>query len=311
MLYKVGTRRSKLAKAQAKLVIDKLKDAYPGDEFEIVEIVTTGDRHAELPVDRIGGKGVFADEIEKALLDGSIQLAVHSMKDMPEEPEEGLVFADAWKREDPRDVLILKDAKSLDELKPGAKIATGSKRRAAQLLELRPDLKIVHIRGNVDTRLRKLYEPAEGEESFDGLVLAAAGLKRIGLEDKITQYLSVDEMVPAPAQGMLAVELLADNSGLIGKLESLSDRESMITLKAEREFLKAAGGDCSLPVGAYAEIKDGQLKLLCVVGNEDGTKLARAFAVRELTGTGKGTADGPVNELTNGSANDEHTNELI
>mgnify|MGYP000579851071 FL=1 len=244
-------------------------------------------------------------------------MAVHSMKDMPDEPVAGLTFAKAWKREDPRDVLVLKNAASLDELPHGAVIGTGSKRRKYQLLKLRPDLKVVGIRGNIDTRLRKLYdgeiiyeEIADNtvnnneianekqnkynEYRLDGIVLAAAGIKRIGRDSEITQYFSEDDMIPAPAQGTLALELRADNAKLMAKLDALSDEKTNLCAGIEREFLKQIGGNCHLPVAAYCDIvsekdrgndsnKNNRLKLLAMFGSEDGKQLARTEQVWDMT----------------------------
>ena len=175
MRYRVGTRGSKLALAQTKQVIEKLKSAFPEDEFDVVIIKTTGDMDQKSRLDQIGSKGIFVKEIEEELLEEKIHLAVHSMKDMPDTTADGLIFAKAWKREDPRDVLILREAVSVDDLPKGAVIGTGSKRRKYQLLKIRPDLNIVGIRGNVDTRIRKMQE-----EEMDGIVLAAAGINRLG-----------------------------------------------------------------------------------------------------------------------------------
>ena len=284
MNYKVGTRKSKLAMAQTQEVLTRLRTAYPEDSFETVDLVTTGDREQEKALDAIGTKGVFVDEIEKALLDGRISFAVHSMKDMPEAPAEGLIFSRAWKREDPRDVLILRNEASLEMLPAGALIATGSKRRAFQLLKLRPDLRIVPIRGNVDTRLRKLREGLPDGTQIDGIILAAAGLKRLGLEAEITQFLKTTEMIPAPAQGCLAIELRAQDTELLKKLNALCDPETDTIVGIEREFLKMIGGDCHLPIGAFAErvtesSKDGSgdlYRLTALYGNADGSRLASA-----------------------------------
>ena len=196
MNYKIGSRGSKLALIQTKYVCQRLKERYPEHDFEIVIVKTKGDRIQNKPLDQIGGKGLFVKEIEEMILADEIQMGVHSMKDMPALPAAGLVFSKAWKREDPRDALILREKHSLEELLPGAVIGTGSKRRAFQLKKLRPDLKVEGIRGNVDTRLRKMEE-----QKLDGIILAAAGLRRLGMEDRIPMYFSEDEMVPAPAQG--------------------------------------------------------------------------------------------------------------
>ena len=330
MRYLIGTRGSKLALVQTDYVIDKLKKAYPDDDFEAVIIKTTGDIEQKKALDKIGSKGIFVKEIEDELLSGKIHMAVHSMKDMPDEPAAGLTFAKAWKREDPRDALVLKNVASLDELPKGAVIGTGSKRRKYQLLKLRPDLKVVGIRGNIDTRLRKLYDgdviyedvtnstanndlnyncatnsivnnnEIAGEKQnkyteykLDGIVLAAAGIKRIGRESEITQYFSEDEMIPAPAQGTLALELRADNVELMRKLDALSDEETDLCANVERDFLKQIGGNCHLPVAAYCDIvsekdscndisKNSRLRLLAMFGTEDGKSLARTEQVVEI-----------------------------
>ena len=251
MRYRVGTRGSKLALAQTKQVIEKLKSAFPEDEFDVVIIKTTGDMDQKSRLDQIGSKGIFVKEIEEELLEEKIHLAVHSMKDMPDTTADGLIFAKAWKREDPRDVLILREAVSVDDLPKGAVIGTGSKRRKYQLLKIRPDLNIVGIRGNVDTRIRKMQE-----EEMDGIVLAVAGINRLGREQEITCYLEPDQMIPAPAQGTLALEVKADNIQLIRKLNRLSDQETDIC------------------VGAYCKIQDEKLILRAMFGTEDGKKLA-------------------------------------
>ena len=243
MRYLIGTRGSKLALVQTNLVIEKLTQAYPKDEFLPVVIKTTGDIVKNRQLDQIGSKGIFVKEIEEELLEGKIQMAVHSLKDMPEEPAEGLTFAKAWLREDSRDVLILKNVASIDDLPKGSVIGTGSKRRKYQLLQKRPDLRIVGIRGNIDTRLRKLYggeaifdESSQEEVTLDGIVIAAAGIKRIGRAGEVTQYLSVDDMIPAPAQGTLALEVRADNLELLTKLDALSDEKTDLCVQAERGF---------------------------------------------------------------------------
>lgn len=275
MIIKVGTRGSKLALAQTNYVIDKLKEHYPEHEYQAVVIKTTGDLDLNRPLDAIGSKGIFVDEIEKALLSGEIQMAVHSMKDMPSVLAEGLIFAKAWEREDPRDVLILKNAKSLKDLKNGANIATGSKRRSFQLLQLRPDLNICPIRGNIDSRLRKLEEGLSDGTELDGIVLAAAGLRRLGLSEHITEYLDADAVVPAPAQGTLAIELAEKDIELLDMVNSLSDKKTEEAVFLERGFLKAIGGDCHVPVGAYAEAGDDGYTLIALFGNEDGSRLAK------------------------------------
>ena len=275
MDIKIGTRGSKLALAQANYVLDSLKSSFPDNNYEIVVIKTTGDLDQNRPLDAIGSKGIFTDEIEDALLSGRIQLAVHSMKDMPDTLKEGLVFAEPWDREDARDVLILNQYKSLADLPQGAKIATGSKRRSYQLLALRPDLNLYPIRGNIDTRIRKLREGLADGTKLDGIVLAAAGLKRLGLSNEISEYFNVDDMIPAPAQGTLAIEVKSDNYELLEMVNSLSDSTIRDITFLERGFLKKIGGDCHLPIGAYASVTDEGYELRALFGTEDGSKLAR------------------------------------
>lgn len=273
MLYKVGTRGSKLALKQTEQVIETLRAAFLEDEFEIVAIETTGDKQRDKPIESIGSKGVFVDTIEKDLLSGEISLAVHSMKDMPAEPKRGLVFTKPIGREDPRDVLILREAGCLSDVRERGRIGTGSKRRGFQLLKLRPDLEIVPIRGNIDTRLRRLFEPGPGMESLDGIVIAAAGMKRLGREGEITQFFDVDEMIPAPAQGILALEVRGDNLELIDKINSLSDADTEIAEYIERGFLLKTGAGCHDPIGAYACREGDDWVLRALYGRSDGSGL--------------------------------------
>ena len=271
MHYIIGTRGSKLALVQAEFVRDCLKEHYPQDQFELKIIKTRGDKIQNKALSAIGDKGLFVKEIEQELLSGKIHLAVHSMKDMPGELPEGLCFAKAWKREDPRDVLVLRKAKSLQELPEHATIGTGSKRRAYQLQAMRPDLEIVDIRGNVDTRLAKMET-----QKLDGIVLAAAGLKRLHREDVITQYLDPNEMIPATTQGTLAIELPMDATELLEKINALSDEKNECVTRTERLFLEQIGGDCHMPIGGYAtKTADGRICLLAIFGTEDGKKLVR------------------------------------
>jgi len=294
MKYKVGTRGSVLALAQTALVIDRLKNAYPDDFFEVVVIRTTGDKRLDVSLDAIGGKGVFVDAIEAALQSGEIDMAVHSMKDMPDQPAQGLIFATAWEREDPRDVLIAREGLTFEQLPLHAKIGTGSKRRMYELRSLRPDLTIVPIRGNIDTRIRKMQE-----ERLDGIVLAAAGLKRIHRESEITQFFPVEEVIPAPAQGVLAIELRESDAVLLQKLDALSDAAAARLVDAERTFLKEIGGDCHLPAGAYArEEADGTLTLFALFGNEDGSRLAKtSVSGKDAKAVAKEAADKLKREL--------------
>lgn len=267
MHYVIGTRGSKLALAQTEYVKKRLEEYYKNDTFEIKVIRTTGDKNKTQALESIGSKGIFTDEIEKQLLEGDIDFAVHSMKDMPGEIDERLTFSKTWDREDPRDVLVLKDAESLLKLPEGAVIGTGSKRRAYQLKKLRPDINVVNIRGNVDTRIKKLMNPEEG---LDGIVIAAAGLKRLGREDEITQFLSPEEMIPAPAQGILAIETRKDNTALLDKLNALANEEVNYAAKLEREFLTLTGGDCHYPIGAYYDCNG---TFYALFGRQDGSRI--------------------------------------
>ena len=279
MHYRIGTRGSKLALVQSEYVKRRMEEAYPEDTFELVIIKTTGDKVTDKPLAAIGTKGLFVREIEEELLSGSIDMAVHSMKDMPAECATGLTFAKAWKREDCRDVLILKTAGSFLELPSGAVIGTGSLRRACQLAVLRPDIQFTAIRGNVDTRINKLMDDSYG---LDGIVLAAAGLNRLGRSSEITEYLDPEVVIPAPAQGVLAIETAEVNTELLDKINALSDDNSDREAVAERTFLRLTGGGCHAPVGAHCVTKDnGDLRMVVFFGNDDCSRILRI----EVTGT--------------------------
>lgn len=274
MDIRVGTRGSKLALTQTKWIITQLKNKHPELNFELKIITTTGDRIQNVSLDKIGEKGVFVKEIEEQLLDNKIDFAVHSMKDMPGELHPGLKFSWTPIREDCRDALILKDEyKSLDELPLGAKIATGSKRRGFQLLMVRPDLNIVPIRGNIDTRIRKMKE-----NNLDGIVLAVAGLKRLGLYknlEKNIQLLSPKIMLPSPAQGALALEIREDDTSIHNILESITDYKTEIQIKCERAFLKGVNGNCHIPMGALCTIEGNSITIQGLLGNEEGTRIIK------------------------------------
>lgn len=265
----VGTRGSKLAVTQTNWVIEEIKKNHPSVEFEVKIIKTKGDLIQDVSLDKIGDKGLFVKEIEQQLIDGAIDMAVHSMKDMPSSLPEELKFASVPKREDARDVLILKEGyNSLEDLPQGATIGTGSKRRKYQLLNHRPDLNIVSIRGNVDTRIRKIKD-----ENLDGVVLAASGILRVGLEEKISCYLATDVVVPAPAQGVLAIEIRKDNTEVEEILNSLKDDMTEIQVAAERGFLDGVNGSCHIPMGAYCQIEGDKLNLTGLFGDEEGNAL--------------------------------------
>ncbi len=267
--FRIGTRGSRLALAQTAWVKEKLEEKYPAARIETILIKTSGDRFFEASVQSIGGKGIFTKEIEDALLRHEIDIAVHSMKDLPTELPAGLIVAAIPQREDPRDVLVSAGAKKLTELSTGAKIGTGSLRRTAQLLYYRRDLVIVPIRGNVDTRLQKLDQ---GE--CDALVMAAAGLKRIDREERIAEYISNDVCLSAAGQGALGLESREDDS-IREQLSFLHDPATFAEVTAERSFLNRLGGGCHVPVGARGVAEGNKFKLLGVVANPDGSSLFR------------------------------------
>lgn len=272
MKIRVGTRGSNLALIQTNWAIDRLKEKFPEVEFEVKIIKTKGDKILHLSLDKIGDKGLFVKEIESQLLEGEIDLAVHSMKDMPAEVVKGLKFAAVPKREDPRDVIILREGlNSFDELPIGATIGTGSKRRKYQLLRKRPDLNIVPIRGNIETRISKIES-----ENLDGIVLAASGVIRADLEEKITEFLPVDLMIPAPAQGALALEIRENDEELEKMIDAIKDEISQIQTDAERSYLAGIDGSCHIPMGAYCEVDGEKLTLTGIFGDEDGEKITVA-----------------------------------
>jgi hydroxymethylbilane synthase len=267
----VGTRGSKLALSQTNWVINEIKKHNPQVEFEIKIIKTKGDIIQNVSLDKIGDKGLFVKEIEDRLINKEIDMAVHSMKDMPSSLPEELKFSYTPKREDARDVLVLKEGyKSLDELPIGAKIGTGSKRRKYQLLKYRSDLNIVSIRGNVDTRIKKIET-----EGLHGVVLAAAGMHRLGINDRISYYIPMDIVIPAPAQGALAIEIRKDHSYIDEIIKSIEDKNTHIQVECERGFLDGVNGSCHIPIGAYCTIKGKELKLTGLLGDEEGNVLIK------------------------------------
>lgn len=290
--YRIGTRGSKLAMIQTEFVKTRLEAAYPEDRFEVVVIRTKGDRVTDRPIAAIGDSSLFTREIEEALLDGRIDLAVHSMKDLAAECPKGLTLAKAWTREDPRDALVSRDGRStLAELPEGATVATGSVRRNALLRRLRPDLRIVDIRGNVDTRLRKLFDPAADEPQLDAIVLAVAGLKRLGRADVITECLDPVKMIPAANQGQLAIELRADDAELKAKIDALGDDAAELAAFAERAFLKETGADCHQPVGALASVRNGRRTLHYVSGKDERDLQFGSRTAGTVTLVGAGPGD--------------------
>ncbi len=263
-----GTRGSNLALWQTNHMMGLLVAALPALQVEYEIIKTRGDQVLDTPLPLIGGKGVFTAELESALYEKRIDCAVHSLKDLPTHPPEGLVIGAISERANPADVLISRHGYTLATLPKGARVGTSSYRRSAQLLHKRPDFNILDIRGNVDTRIRKAL--AEDGE-YDAIVLAYAGLERLGRIDAISQVLDLDDMLPAPGQGAIAVQT-RDESALVQMLEPIHHRETALAVTAERAFLMGLGGGCSLPIAAYAHLVGDQLHLRGRVTSLDGTQ---------------------------------------
>ncbi|MFN2362975.1 MAG: hydroxymethylbilane synthase [Halarsenatibacteraceae bacterium] len=266
----IGSRASQLALAQAAAVEEMIGEYYPETNVKIKEIITKGDQIVDKPFHEIDGKGLFLKELEKELLVGGIDLAVHSLKDVPTELPEGLELLGPTLRADARDVFVSLEYESVSELPEGAIVGTSSLRRTSQLLGFRPDLVVKPIRGNVNTRLKKL-----AEEDYDGIVLAAAGLERLGLDARITDYFSPRSFLPAAGQGALAIEIASDNEMVRAFLSKLINSDLENELTAERTLLKVLGGGCQVPVGAYARVIDDQLTLYGMVGSLDGSQIVR------------------------------------
>ncbi len=275
--YRIGTRASKLARWQSDWVAARLAER--GVAVEICEITTTGDVQQQGPVATIGAQGVFTKEIQAALLTGDVDLAVHSLKDLPTQQVEGLALAAVPPRENPADALVTRSA-SLADLPPAARIGTGSLRRRAQLLALRPDLNVLAIRGNVDTRLRKLDS---GE--YDAILLAAAGLSRLGWAERITELLEPPRMLPAPGQGALGIECRADDGEALSVLAPLDDQATRSSVVAERAVLAALHGGCSAPIAAWGRVEGGRLLLDGLVAELDGRSVLRAHASAPAEGS--------------------------
>lgn len=270
MKYKIGTRGSKLAMRQSQMVADILKKARPGHDFTLEIIKTKGDLDQHTPLEKFNDKGLFVSEIEDKLRTGEIQLAVHSMKDMPTIQPKGICFAKALKGEDARDVVICKHGEHLDTLKLHAQVATGSIRRSALLQELRPDLHICPIRGNVDTRIQKLHDT-----SLDALVLAAAGIHRLNRAHEISEYLDPTIFIPACTQGILAIEVCANQQDILSIFEDLHDADTQLRVESERAFLSEVEGGCHIPVGAYLKVDQEDITLYGMLGKEDGSCLVK------------------------------------
>jgi hydroxymethylbilane synthase len=267
MALVIASRGSQLALWQANWVQAQLASHNLESRIEIIK--TTGDKITDVPLAKVGTKGLFTKEIEEALLDGRADLAVHSLKDLPTELPDGLILAAVPPREDPRDAMV---GKRLDDLQPGARVGTSSLRRSAQLRNLRSDLTIESVRGNLDTRLRKL-----DEGQFDAILLAAAGLKRLGWADRIAELLEPDVMCSAVGQGALAIETKPEGRGREAAA-SLDDASTHTAVLAERAVLRTLGGGCQVPIGAHATVAGGRLRLTAIVAHPDGSLLLRAVS---------------------------------
>lgn len=265
----IGTRGSKLAMVQTESVAARIREANPGLEVIISRIVTGGDRNQRVPLEQVAGVGIFVKELEEALLDRRIDIAVHSLKDMPGELPDGLGITAVLERVYPGDVLVT-SGKKLAELAPEARIGTGSLRRAAELTSYRPDLKVVSIRGNVDTRLGKV---TKGE--LDGVILAAAGLKRLGWEDKITEYLPLEHFLPAVGQGVIAIEARSDDKETARIVAPLNHLPTRYSVTAERAFLRTLAGGCQAPIAALSSVTGDNLKIEGMVMDVKKNKILR------------------------------------
>jgi hydroxymethylbilane synthase len=266
----IATRRSRLALWQAEHVRARLQALHPGLAVELLPMTTSGDELVDRRLDQAGGKGLFVKELETAMTDGRADLAVHSMKDVPAELPAGFTLAAISAREDPRDAFVSNRFAALAEMPAGAVLGTSSLRRSAQVKERHPGLELRLLRGNVETRIAKLDR---GE--YDAIVLAVAGLVRLGLADRIRGRLSVEESLPSPGQGALGIECLAARADLVRTLQPLGDAATAQCVRAERAVSRALGGSCALPLGAYAVISDGRLRLSALVASADGRRVVR------------------------------------
>jgi hydroxymethylbilane synthase len=273
---RIGTRGSQLALYQANWVKEKLIQVHPHLKVTLVKIKTTGDRIQDAPLAKVGGKGLFVKEIEEALIHRGIDLAVHSIKDVPTELPKGLRLCAITKREDPRDVFISKDGTLLKNLPQRAKIGTSSLRRQAQLLHFRGDFEMIPLRGNLDTRLKKLKTM-----NLDGIILAYAGVKRLGLAERITEIISTEISLPAIGQGALGIETRMDDEEVEKIIRSLNDPHSAIAISAERAFLKKLGGGCQVPIAAFGQIVGSTLQIDGMVATTNGKR----FIHHHLEGT--------------------------
>ena len=269
-ILRIATRKSQLALWQANYVKDALQQLHANLEVELVTMTTQGDKILDTPLAKVGGKGLFVKELETGMLEGRADIAVHSMKDVPVEFPEGLYLPVICPREDPRDAFVSNTFKSLDELPQGARLGTSSLRRQCQVAAIRPDLKIIDLRGNVNTRLQKLDD---GE--YDAIILAAAGLKRLGMEDRITQFIGTEVSLPAIGQGAVGIECRVDDDRVLGLIAPLNDPKTHQRVLAERAMNLRLQGGCQVPIAGYAEISHGVLLLRGLVGSVDGKQIIR------------------------------------
>jgi len=274
---RIGTRRSALAKHQTHWVADQLRTHHPELNIKIVEVVTTGDRILDAALNQMADKGLFVKEIEDKLLSDEIDLAVHSMKDLPTEFPAGLKIGAVSERVDPRDVFVSRLNLNLADMPEGARIGTSSFRRQAQLLRFRPDLTIVDIRGNIDTRLKKAET-----DGYDGIVLAAAGLLRMGWQARIQEFLDCELMIPAVGQGALGLEIRENDAKTEELIAVLNDPETAMAVTAERIFLDAMGGGCHAPIGAYCQVHNGSVTIRGFTSEADGSGFHKAEVAGEL-----------------------------
>lgn len=269
-ILRIATRKSPLALWQAEYIRACLLAAHPDLQVELVRMSTQGDKILDAPLAKVGGKGLFVKELEVSLLEGISDIAVHSMKDVPVEFPDGLYLPIICKREDPRDAFVSTRFKSLADLPEGARVGTSSLRRQSQLHERRPDLTILNLRGNVNTRLKKL-----DEGHYDAIILAAAGLLRLGFEQRITQYLTADESLPAIGQGALGIECRSDDARVHGLISMLHDADTYTCVHAERAMNQRLQGGCQVPIAGYAELGSTGLTLRGLVGRPDGSEVIR------------------------------------
>lgn len=267
---KIGTRASLLAMTQSTNIKNLIEAQYPGTSVELVKIITKGDKIVDVPLAKVGGKGLFVKELEEAMLSREVDMAVHSMKDVPSDLPEELHIGVVTKREDPRDAFLSVKYKSVHDLPQGAKVGTSSLRRKAQLFHLRPDLEIDDLRGNLDTRIRKL-----DEGMYDAIILATAGLNRLQWSQRITAYFSAEEMLPAVAQGAVGIELRKDSVELLAGLAFLQHEETTIAVTGERGFLHRLEGGCQVPIGAHGTVAGEQLTITGLIASVDGKEILK------------------------------------